>query len=257
MLDLILEGGSVVFLEGGQVVFLEEVRGADRGAKMPVVRRHANALVRRGITLLELLLVLALLVAVAALAAPTLRNAFASRHLRLAAEHVRSVWARARNQAILQGEPRAFTYQPLTGNYKVEPYTGPPPATTAMTADSVSPTAQSISSQSSADEAATNLGTSTGTIQATLPGEMLFSPPSIGGAQAMSFGTGTPETTSAADAATGLASQPWSEPILFFPDGTTSDARVDLQGANGRQAAITLRSLTGQSQLLDDAGEAP
>ena len=53
-----------------------------------------------------------------------------------------------------------------------------------------------------------------------------------------------------------VAEGSWSQPILFHPDGTTSDASLVL--ANSRSVAIrvTLRGLTGISQTADAEIEA-
>jgi hypothetical protein len=37
----------------------------------------------------------------------------------------------------------------------------------------------------------------------------------------------------------------WSEPILFYPDGTASDATVVLENEYRRRIELTLRGLTG------------
>jgi hypothetical protein len=48
---------------------------------------------------------------------------------------------------------------------------------------------------------------------------------------------------------------PWSQPILFYPDGTTSDASLVLANANQLSIRVTLRGLTGISQIgeVDEA----
>jgi hypothetical protein len=40
---------------------------------------------------------------------------------------------------------------------------------------------------------------------------------------------------------------PWSAPIIFRPDGTTSDASVLLTNEPGQTVRVTLRGLTGTS----------
>jgi hypothetical protein len=37
----------------------------------------------------------------------------------------------------------------------------------------------------------------------------------------------------------------WSEPILFYPDGTATSARLVLKNEHGRSIELTLRGLTG------------
>ena len=40
----------------------------------------------------------------------------------------------------------------------------------------------------------------------------------------------------------------WSPPILFYPDGTTSDARVVLANKKRQVIEVTLRGITGMAQ---------
>jgi hypothetical protein len=48
----------------------------------------------------------------------------------------------------------------------------------------------------------------------------------------------------------------WSSPILFRPDGTTSDASVLLVNASGMTIRVTLRGLTGISNASEVGKEA-
>ena len=77
---------------------------------------------RRAVTILELLLVMAVLAMMVAIAVPVLRGSFEGRKLKLAADVVRGEWARARGQAIRTGQEWAFVYEPGTGNYSVQPF---------------------------------------------------------------------------------------------------------------------------------------
>ncbi len=49
---------------------------------------------------------------------------------------------------------------------------------------------------------------------------------------------------------------PWSAPILFRPDGTTSDASVLLVNEPGNTIRVTLRGLTGSTDASDVGREA-
>jgi hypothetical protein len=48
----------------------------------------------------------------------------------------------------------------------------------------------------------------------------------------------------------------WSPPILFKPDGTTSDASVVLQNDRGETIRVTLRGLTGIASASEVGSEA-
>jgi hypothetical protein len=68
-----------------------------------------------------------------------------------------------------------------------------------------------------------------------------------------------------ADAATRLAPTPiagdagWSSPIVFFPNGRSTNARIRLDGSNGFRVEVALRGLTGTVQIgpLERVDERP
>jgi hypothetical protein len=41
----------------------------------------------------------------------------------------------------------------------------------------------------------------------------------------------------------------WSPPILFYPNGRCTSARIRLRGASGLFVDVTLRGLTGAAQI--------
>ena len=45
----------------------------------------------------------------------------------------------------------------------------------------------------------------------------------------------------------------WSQPILFYPDGSTTTAHVVIQDVRGRRMAIQLRGLTGEAKVIEVA----
>ncbi|HEV3341272.1 MAG TPA: hypothetical protein VG125_12970, partial [Pirellulales bacterium] len=72
---------------------------------------------------MELLLVLALVAAVAAMVWPLLQRPLATQRLKRAAEQVRMHLIKARTQAITTGETFGFTYQPGKSALRVAAYT--------------------------------------------------------------------------------------------------------------------------------------
>ena len=42
-----------------------------------------------------------------------------------------------------------------------------------------------------------------------------------------------------------LAAASWSRPILFFPDGSATDARIPIGDSDGRSLELRIRGLTG------------
>lgn len=76
---------------------------------------------RRGFTLLELVLVLTLLVLLAAISYPSIQAMYADMKLSAGADHLRGRWAICRTQAIEENRPYRFAVQPGTGKYKLAP----------------------------------------------------------------------------------------------------------------------------------------
>jgi prepilin-type N-terminal cleavage/methylation domain-containing protein len=76
---------------------------------------------RPGVTLIEMLLVVAILIALAAIAYPTLAAMWGDVKVKGAADGVRAAWTEARAHAIEDGRPYRFAVQPGTGKFKVAP----------------------------------------------------------------------------------------------------------------------------------------
>jgi prepilin-type N-terminal cleavage/methylation domain-containing protein len=78
--------------------------------------------VRRGFTLLEVTLVLALIVILGAMAWPSIEAMYGDMRLTAAADQIRARWADARTQAIEEGRPYRFAVQ-LDGRFRIAPDT--------------------------------------------------------------------------------------------------------------------------------------
>src|SRR5438105_14721693 len=76
---------------------------------------------RRGFTLLEVTLVMAVIVLLAAMAYPSLEAMYADIRLTAAADQIRAAWADARARAIEDGQPYRFAVLPQDGRYRVAP----------------------------------------------------------------------------------------------------------------------------------------
>jgi type II secretory pathway pseudopilin PulG len=176
---------------------------------------------------LELLLVLALLAALAAMAWPALKRPMANQRLRSAADAVRAAWGRARVQAMESGQTVLFQYTIDGDSYSIQYRAGS--GASSDLAPNYAPDATIAQASGLAGGSAQ---------ERTLPKGVVF----VGG-----------ET---ADQAGGLAvasqmeplggeAMGWSQPILFYPDGTTSDARLVLKNEYDRSIEISLRGMTG------------
>ena len=179
---------------------------------------------RRAFTLMEMLLVLAIMVIVASMTLPALRGPMENQRLRKAGDLIRAEWAKARVRAMKTGRIHVFRYQTDGESYGVEPW---------YAADD-DQTSTNDSNRQSGGVAA---------LQETLP-----LPDNI------SFAGGDTTSDSRSlhiEQNMGGAGGAAARPILFYPDGTSSTARVLLTNRRQTFVMVNLRGLTGIAQVSD------
>ena len=170
---------------------------------------------------------LAVLAIIASLAWPTLNRAFETQRLRKAADLVRAAWGRARVKALSTGRIHIFQYTVDGDRYAIQQR-----STGEVTVDAAVddlPTGFADASY----ENPTPFGK-----ERQLPEGVTF------------VGSETVSDTRAEMVAAEAnqfqsLEQGWSEPIFFYPDGTTSTARLVLKNQRDRTIELTLRGLTG------------
>jgi len=206
-----------------------------RHAQPPLVVSAAHrppALPRPALTLVEVILVLSLLVIIGAVSAPLLSGSMSRARLQHGGELVRAAWAKARLAAMQAGDTYVFRYEPQGSRYQIESLSSiAAPGSATATEPLVAVTEEmkdiDIFRQS----------------QSTLPQGVVFAAGEL---------AAVPQLAAAAATSEGG----WSAPILFYADGSTSDAMVLL--ANDAQATlrVTLRGLTGISRASEIGDEA-
>lgn len=192
--------------------------------------RSVSSRVRRsGFTLFEILLVVALFVVVAAVAMPLVSNSIAHARLENAGELVRAAWGRARLAAMRSGQPYIFRYEPEGSRYQI-----------VQLAELSSEDAGDLNSlPAKSDEVEEyNEADMLRLAKNRLPTEIIFAAGDV---------SAVPQMAGAAVAQSGG----WSQPIMFYADGTTSDASVVIANAADENLRITLRGLTGISRAGD------
>lgn len=200
----------------------------------------------RGMTLVEILVVLALLVIIGGLVVPVFTGSFASVRLRRAGDQVVTGWSRARAEAIESGQPYQFRFTPESGTFVIEPWTGllgeegsasQNSSNSSANSASASTTSTTTSNSSSTATTASSEGTSAISTNGTLPEEIVFQ---SGELAVEDYQSGERSVGSLQD-----AGESESIPILFFPDGTASEASVLLTNGKKQFVRVTLRGLTG------------
>lgn len=175
-----------------------------------------------GMTLMELMLVVAIMVVVAALAIPSVQRTFANQALQKGADRVRVAMGQARIKAIRNGEEYAVFLVPGGAYFTVAPFRS---------------FQQQTSIASQRNELAMRGGHSNYE-EDLLPQGVLF----------------VNSESSADSRAVGVLSNVGSsgslQTILFYPDGTSQDARVVVQNEKQATMQIQLRGLTGIAKTV-------
>jgi Tfp pilus assembly protein FimT len=174
---------------------------------------------------MEILLVLALLVVIAAVALPALSGPMHNQTLLKSAQLVRSEWANARVDAMRSGRIHVFRYQPNTGTYVVQPWFANDDYLNSNVRTVQGAPVEAIQSNVSSES--------------KLPEGILF------------YSSFVEFATRAGQVEQAIELEGMTRPVLFYPDGTTSDATVMLKNETPYFVKIQLRGMTG----ISTAGE--
>jgi type II secretory pathway pseudopilin PulG len=183
----------------------------------------------RAFTLVEVLLVLVLLVMIGAISVPVMTGSFEREKVMNAGDVVRSAWSKARLTAMETGQPHVFRCELKAGRFHVVSMAeyiasgGAPPAGEATAEDE--------------------------------PGSPVLDFTRL--PTGVVFASGEFAPTPQLSAMTGAGADPaWSEPIVFQPDGTCSDATLLLANENNYTVRVTLRGIMATARIADIGVEA-
>ncbi len=182
---------------------------------------------RKAMTLIEVLLVLAVFVMLASMTWPALDRPMTDQRLRKAADKVRTAWARARIDAMSTGQTFVFRCTFDSDEYTVESQAGP---------ESVESITSSTPGQFDDTIEISTEPLSSKTRQ--LPKDIRFVDGEVDVDTRATILTDSDDYTS-------TDSEQCVDPILFFPDGTTSTAALILESQYERRIELSLRGLTG------------
>jgi Tfp pilus assembly protein FimT len=194
---------------------------------------------RRAFTLFEISLVLAILVVVGVVAWPSVQHAYESNYLKSAATDVQAAFGRARVQAMSSGIAQAFHFEPNAGQYTISSLKDD---NSAIEANTASGNATATTGSATATTGAVGTANSAASKPQELPEGIVF----------LTAERTSDTRTAAADSAIEQDGQSSTAPaIMFYPDGTTSDATVTISNKYQRCIKITLRGLTGVARMSD------
>jgi Tfp pilus assembly protein FimT len=173
-------------------------------------------------TLIEICLVLALLVVIASFAIPLLGGAVERRSLMSGAGLLQAGWTRARLAAMQSGQTYVVRFEPKGSRFQV------------LSLDQIAlPESQQLPQEDPDAEHSTY--DILRFFKTRLPDGVIFGHADVANSNQLTATMGA------------AGDGPWSAPILFRPDGTTSDASVVLVNEPGQTVRVTLRGLTGTS----------
>jgi prepilin-type N-terminal cleavage/methylation domain-containing protein len=194
----------------------------------------------RGFTLVETLIVLAVLALLSSLSWPAVRGMLGKGELREAAKQVRVALVKARLGAIESGVAQSFRYLPGTERFEVV-------SLPTSLDEEKRPSPSRFRQRLSEDEP----------IQGFLPQGVIFeeNDPRVA-AQASPRPLAAVErqvsplpSAGEGPGVRGRDDANWSTPIVFFPNGRSSNARIRLAGPRGLSVEVTLRGTNGATRV--------
>lgn len=202
---------------------------------------------RRGLTLLEITLVLVIIAVIAAMVLPRLVGTATSYRLRLAAQKTQAGLTQARNQALKNGRASIFACVESGQTYAVIPTTVDAQGL-ERAMSSVEPflsmTPDELDTMRSQTEGLT------GARLSRLPMEVTITAVHV--VNTVSPPIAAPSTTSPI---TSTISSNVSQ-IRFLPDGTSTDALIVLSNNRDQSIGVVLRGITGTSSITEIASGA-
>ena len=202
--------------------------------------------IRKAFTLLELLLVLAILVALAGIAVPTFESMITSRKLGESIQQLLNELKAARVAAMRTGQAQVMRATLQTRDYSITPWLG---GTESQDA-SAGATVMGTDGQIVATEKGESGGVSTSAADASSGLKQLSSGVQFSAIETLVDSRNALELQNSGEAmptaGSAVTTDGLSSPLLVYPDGSTTTAQIVLVDQSGRRMAIQIRGVTGQ-----------
>ena len=199
--------------------------------------RQSTSQTNAGFTLFEVLLTLVIVAVMSAMSWPALQKPLANRRLHSAADEVCSELCQARNQAIRSGHIYIFCYELGGEHFRVE--------SQEQLINGVSAAGNEMENYDADEEEYGSVSADDGGPEKmTLPEGIRFLHDDEGDDELAAESPASEE-----EAADGAVD--WSDPVLFYPDGTASDAALLLANDHSNAVRLELRGITGTVTVAD------
>ena len=212
---------------------------------------------RSAVTLLELMLVMVLLVALAGIAIPTFESMVGSRRLGQSIEKLRNEIMAARVTAMRTGQAQVMRMTLQGQDFSISPWLGGTEAQDASGGATLMQSGQVIQTQAttgggakSTSEASDGANKLSEGVTFSLVETLVDSRNAL----AIQQGGGTVPTGGGSSQGDGSG---LSSPLLLYPDGSCTTAQIILTDDRGRRMALQLRGVTGQLKSMRLASIAP
>lgn len=202
---------------------------------------------RAGFTLLEVMLVLAIIAMVGAIAVPRMESIYERYKLRGMANELRLIWDTARLDAMRTGQAQVFQCLPESGSYSVAPLVLQSDTASAGAGATVMLSGGAMAKTQSNGFLTADDPTSKSAKQLE-PGITFVSCQVVGSQRAYAVAQDAQASGNSA-----VNTQTVGQAVMFYPDGSTSTAEVRIRNESGDMRAVQLRGLTGHSRLVDVA----
>ncbi|MCA9181925.1 MAG: prepilin-type N-terminal cleavage/methylation domain-containing protein [Planctomycetales bacterium] len=202
---------------------------------------------RRGFTLLEVMLVLAIVAMIGAIAVPRMEAIYERYKLRGMANELRLIWDTARLDAMRTGQSQVFQCLPESGSYSVAPLVLQSDTANAGTGATVMLSGGAVA-ETQSNGFLTAVDAPSPSAKKLEEGITFVSCLVVGSQRAYAVAQ-----DAQASGNNDVNSQTAGQAVIFYPDGSTSTAEVRIQNEHGDMRAVQLRGLTGHSRVVEVA----
>jgi len=203
-------------------------------------RGTSNGAPPRGFTIVELLLALAILVTLAAIVVPSFTSLLADRRVARAGDQLRVEMMQARLASMRSGRTYLLQLQSGTNNVRIRPWVDMNDMTEAT--DQTGGSSALLTGGNVVGGTMQAVDTEQETRSVELPETLVVSDVRV---------QSSPRSFMIESQTQGESTDGWSQPILFYPDGSTSTAAVTMNSAGAGRIIVILRGLTGEVTVTD------